>query len=602
MKKYFLLLILLLNGPISAQSLKYAVLSNMASIGENRAITADSISKSMLSSGEIKALISIGNITKSGTFQEFEDAKSFFDSLNTTLNVLPGSNEFKQSQTGYFNYKKNFAEDNFYISESNIAIIGLQAVDLINFRKGHLSKETLEWLKTTILGFRGKNIILFLNSEIERIDNAEKLISALEGFSVVKIITPGFAEKLKKGNKTLRKRTIKKPEVIPFLHIFEINNDSLSIFGYQNNNGFLLVEKKKLEKINLKEMINTSKSKDIFKNLLNLNSSTDSKILPYKNNLILSDLNGSISSYNPDFTLKWQFKVQGSLLCPPMIAGNRLIAATTLGEIFIIDPDTKTEIQSIGTNCEIVSSLMIIQYNGNKELLIPKSGNSKEALVFAASSGELYCYDLETLQELWINNDSNSPLTGNIIYSGNKLVFKNYDGKIICIDTRTGLLNWRWGYKDIIADTHTGLAYNGKQVITLTDNQAVNGIDILLGVSEWQTEENNISDFSLLPGKQDTIAALSNKNITFYDSKKGTEIKSIKLKEKNIISILKTDGSTDRLFFLSDENDLFTLEKEKSLRKIGNTGSVSIVSIINNMKNGFYLLNYDGQLQNMAIK
>ena len=602
MKKYFLLLILLINSAIPAQGLKYAILSNVASIRENRANTADSIAKSIRSSGEIKSIISIGNITKAGSYKEFEDAKYFLDSLRIATNVLPGPNDYTQNLTGSLNFRKHFIDENFLISEDKIAIIGLQAIDLVNMNKGHLSIETLDWLKASLPGVKEKKIVLFLNSEIEKIDNAENLITAFEGYYLTRIITPGFAEKFKKETKNGRKKAAKKPESIPLLHIFEFKNDSLSINGYMPENGYSLLEEKVLENIDLKNIIDTSVKKDFFKTNLSTNSSTVSKILQYKNNLILSDLRGTITSYNPDFTLKWQFKIEGNLIASPIMAGNRLIAAATSGEIFILDADTKTEIQSIGTNYEIVSSLMIIEYNGNKELLIPKASMSKDALLFAASSGELFCYDLETLQELWINYDSKSPLSGNIINTGNKLVFKNYEGKIFCIDSRTGLLNWKWGYKDITADTQTGLSFNGKQIITVTSNKALNGIDILLGVSEWQTEAENVIDYSLLPGKPDTIIAVSNKYLTFYDSGSGEEIKEIKLKDKRIVSFLKPDTSFDRLFLLSDVNDLFMLEKEKSLRKIGNTGPVSLVSFFNKTKNNFYLLNYDGQLQNMALK
>jgi outer membrane protein assembly factor BamB len=313
-------------------------------------------------------------------------------------------------------------------------------------------------------------------------------------------------------------------------------------------------------------------------------------------------LNGTITSYKSDFTIKWQLKLEGNLANSPVIAGGRLIAASTLGEIFIIDSETKAEIQSIGTNYEIVSPLIVTEYNGNKELIIPKTSSSKDAIIFSDASGSIYCYDLETLQELWANSDSKSPVIRNMIVTGNKLVFKNCDGKIICIDIRTGLLNWRWGYKDMFADNQTGLFFNGKQIVTITNNNMLNGIDILLGVSEWQTEETGIKDFSGLPDNTDTIIALTDKDLTLYDSKKGKEIRKIKIKEKNITAFLKPDNISNRQFLISSDNILFQLDKSKSLQKIGFIGNISIVSFIDDLKNNLYLLTIDGQLLNITLK
>lgn len=599
MKKYFLLIILLINGIISAQTSKFAILSNLSSVRENPAITADSITRALQSTGGLNSLICLGNATPNGTLQEFEGVKYFLDSLNVRYNLLAGQSDFKQYIPGYLNIRKYFTEDNFFIDGGNFIVIGLQLIDLANYNKGHLSRESGDWLKNILVTNKDKKIILILNSEIDKIDNVEILYSLLDGYSVVKVLTPSFAKPVKKETRISRKRVSRKPEEIPFLHVFEIRNDTLLTSGYSSEDGFTSKGENLLEKIDLKDILNVRVKKENTKSVINTNSSTVSKILTYKDNLIVSNLNGTITSYNPDLTIKWQYKVEGNLVGTPVLAGDRLIIATTLGEIFIIDAETKTELQSIGTNCEIVSPLLIIEYKGDKELLIPKTGSSKDALVFSSSSGEIYCYDLETLQELWINSDSKSPLVRNTIIAGNKLVFKNCDGKIFCIDSRTGLLNWRWGYNNFLADTKTDLIFNGKQIITITNNNSINGIDLLLGVTEWQSDGDGIIDFSKSAESSDTIIALTNNNLTFYDSRKGKELRQIKLRDKDFISFLKPDNLPDKQYLISEENDLYKLDKLKTLQKIGNIGGVSIVSFFTEGDNNLYFLTIDGQLLNI---
>jgi outer membrane protein assembly factor BamB len=601
MKKYFLLIILLLNGIITAQSSKIAVLSNIPAIKENPALTADSIRRAVASYGEVNSLISLGNITADGSFQQMIAAKSFLDSMAISYKVLCGRNDFSQNFSALLNIRKLFDEDNFVIQSGNYALVGIQTIDFINNSKSHVTIETIIWLKNKIAELKNKKIILFLNSETSKIDNFDKLAPVMAGASTTAIITPDFFAPKKSESTSRKSKKIKKPVETAYLHILELRNDSLLTYSYSDETGFNLTGTKELNKINFDDFVKAPPAGEEFQSSIKSSSSAIAGILPYKDNLIISTLEGKITSYNPDFTAKWVYQLNGNIVSTPIITEGHLIAASTKGDIAILDPLTAAEVQSIGIDCEIVSPLTVIEFKGNKELLIPKSTNSSKALVFSGVSGEIFCYDLETLQELWVNNDSRSPLTRNIIDTGNKMIFKNKDGVIICLDTRSGQLIWRWGYKEMLADTKTNISYNGKQIVTLTNQNTLVGIDLLLGVPEWQSEKGIIKDYYLLPGDLKTITALTENKLLQIDSHSGKLIKDIKLKEKNISSFLPQDDPAGQPYVLTDDNILYRLDKSKSLHIIGDIGAASIASFYSDAKNNLFLLNFDGQLIKIVL-
>lgn len=598
MKKYFLLLILLINGLLSAQSLKIAVLSDIAALKTNPSLTADSLRRIVSSFGDVNRMITIGNITANGSLAGFTDAKSFLDSVGISYKVLPGKNEFTQHVSGILNTRRFFDEENFIFESDNMVFIGLQTVDFSDNTRSHISKETFDWLKASLINIRNRKVFLFLNSPIDKIDNFAKLSPYFKTNSTVGIFTPDFAVKKEKKTALRKTKTVKKQSETPFLHCFEIRNDSIFTYAYTNEDGFTNTNSGALEEVDLAQLAGVSPDKGITLPVLNLDSksSTIAKILHYKDKFYIATMDGRITCYNSDFTVKWEYRLTGGIAAAPVIAEDHLIAASVKGDIVILDPMTKAEILSIGIDCEIVSPLTIIDFKGTKELLIPKSTTSTKALVFSGVSGEIFCYDLETLQELWVNSDSKYPVVQNIIDSGNKLFFKTSEGKIICIDTRSGQLIWRWGYKDVLADTGTGLFFNGKQIITLTNNNSITGIDFLLGIPDWQTEDSFIKDIYVAPDDLATITALSENKLCFYNSKKGNLLRDIKLKEKRISLFLKQDNLIGRPFLLSGDNILYSLEKSKSLQAIGFIGNTSIVSFGTDSDNGLYLLNLDGQL------
>lgn len=601
MKKYFVLLILLLNCGLNAQNLKFALLSDPLAARINRALPPDSIKLALEKFGAGELLFASGNLTGKGTIAEFSAAKSFLDSISAKYNVLCGKNDFLLNYTSAINIRKFFTNDNFTSPQGEYLFLGIQSVSLADNEFSHIAKETFDWLKGKSANLKGKKIILLLNSTPEKIDNFALLADMLKEDQVNLIFTSEFQLKKKKETPVRRGKIEKKPAVIPYFYAFEISNDSLFIYSYSAEDKFALADTRTLGKIDLSTLNKSTSGEEKTKSLISTNSTAYSKILPYKDSFIIGSLDGKITSFNSDFTVKWQHQLTGSIVSTPVIAEGNLIAASINGDIVILNPDTKAEVQTIGIDCEIVTPLTVIDFKGTKELLIPKSTTSQKALVFGGVDGEIYCYDLETLQELWVNSDSKSPIVQNVIDIGNKLIFKNGEGYIICIDSKTGHLIWKWNFNDIFADTKTKLYSTGKQIITLSNKKTIIGIDLLLGVAEWESEREDLSGIFIPQNETGIIYSLTQKKIVSFDSRKGQYKNEIKLKEKNINSFLPTDQPSGNYYLLSDANILYKGNKLKSPEEIGFAGNVPVVSFTET-EEGYYLLNSDGQLFKLNLR
>jgi len=597
MKKYFLLLILLFAGVLNAQSLKFALITDVPQARRNPEFPVDSIKAAMASFGAGGNLICSGNLTLKGSADELIEAKSYLDSLSTSCAILAGKNDFTQFVSSLINLQKFISGDNFAKQFGDYLFIGIQSISLVNNNYSYISKETLEWAAETGAQNKDKKIILFLNSTPEKTGNFYQLADVLKDNQVNLILTSEF--QIKKQKEPVSKKRVKqekKPEAIPYFYGFELRNDSLFIYSYFPNEKFVLADTRITGKIDLASLNPGPAQNEALPVLFTTKISIYAPILQYKDNLIAGTMDGKVISFNPDYTIKWTHQLTGSIVSAPVAAEDHIIAASTKGDIIILEPGTKTEVQSIGIDCEIVSPLTVIDYKGNKELLIPKSTSSIKALVFGGVNGEIYCYDLETLQQLWVNNDSRSPIVQNVIDTGNKLFFKNGEGYVFCLDNKTGQLIWKWNYKEIFADVKTPLFSTGKHIITLSNKNTFVGIDLLLGVAEWESEKDDIK--SIFIGKNDlsTIYALGDKKIEIFEARKGQLKNEIKLKEKGITSFLFPNGDTDKYLLTSDDNTLYKTDKTRQAVEIGNSGRTPIVSIFEKEKDEYLILNSDGQL------
>jgi outer membrane protein assembly factor BamB len=257
---------------------------------------------------------------------------------------------------------------------------------------------------------------------------------------------------------------------------------------------------------------------------LNLNLETTFVAPPVFHNdyLYSADINGIITCFDTTGAVVWDYDAFGNIYSQPAIVENYFIVGTAQGDLITLDAQSGEQLQSIGFDEGITSQLITYDYTGSKSLIFPKNSSSKACVVLGTSSGKMYCYDVETLQEYWVFEKPNGMIETKPLHIENKIIFGCWDSKVYCIDDRNGLLIWEWN--DIknfyYAPAACWAVEDGKKVYFVSPNKYVYAIDIALGVTSWKKDNydawesigiSNDSKLLFVKGIEDRFHIVSSK-------------------------------------------------------------------------------------------
>jgi len=220
---------------------------------------------------------------------------------------------------------------------------------------------------------------------------------------------------------------------------------------------------------------------------IDLDFQLGSSPLFFQNRIYTSELSGLISCFDISGKKIWSHNTSSILHSRPVISDNMLCTATNNSEIITFSLETGNQIQSFGIEDSITTDLTLIQYDGDKELIMPKSSGSKSSVVFGTKSGKIYCFDLETLQIYWINKDASGIIKSRLLAIDNRILFTAGDGFLYSIDARDGLLNWRWKEKAETDFSNSHIISDGKKVYVIDNEYSLFSIDLLLGNFTWKS-------------------------------------------------------------------------------------------------------------------
>ncbi len=324
---------------------------------------------------------------------------------------------------------------------------------------------------------------------------------------------------------------------------------------------------------------NTSQIDTVLK--IHLNSHLASPPLFYQDRIYTSDQIGVIACFDISGKKIWNRSTSNKLQSRLVIADNILCTSNSKNEIITYNLEKGTQIQSFGIDDSITTNLILLQYAGRKELMIPKTSESRSALIFGTNSGKIFCYDLETLQEYWHNNDAKGMIKTEPIVVGNKLLFTSTDGFLYCIDTRDGLLNWRWKEKAETDFSNSQIKSDGDKVFVIDNENSLFSIDLLLGNFTWKSSAKVFGAIGISTDKKKIYAKGLYSKFFILSTVSGKVLKGIKrnqLFESDDISPLEYK----KKILFTNWNSVFSLNEkfnEENVFTYGNSAISSLVQI-----------------------
>lgn len=277
----------------------------------------------------------------------------------------------------------------------------------------------------------------------------------------------------------------------------------------------------------------------------------------------------------------WQKQLNDSLADKPIIDQSMFFLAYKNGDISKNKVTNGETIESFGIGDSIKSNVVKLDYKWDYELMIPKSSNSKAAVIFATSNNTIHCIDMETLQEYWTSQNLNSIINSNLTLISNKIFFIAKDNSLFCLNAKDGLLIWRWKGNDELIFKPNQIVHDDRYIYLIDTNQKLYVFDSLLGKLDWVQEKYKLSSFQIL-GKE--IIAITNENeiITILNQKVGLKIKLPLTAARGKIFI---DENNKRIFIFS-ESTLYSIDfKNKKIADFTfEGGTIDYLSCLNKNK------------------
>ncbi len=595
MKKIIILFLLIYNINI-AQKISFAVISSPKIDKKGNTVQLDSTISKLNQNKNIDFVIISGNLTDSGSEKEFLILKSSLNKLEKPYYLLHSNNDVLDAN-GWIYYMENF-DDKIYLRYGNKIFIGLSSLIPLTTIK-HYTVENINWLNETLDTLNLSDEIYFLSPlQIDNeVDNWKNIIKTLTKRNLKLLININSrTTELRNlfGYSVLDWHPDQNSKILDYITI-EITNNSIKIFN-QDKKIVALIDKT----IELpKDKIESDSIGTYASNIL-LNTSLNTTMLTscifWNNRIYTSDYLGLITCIDTTGKILWEYDCNGNILGKPFISDRILTAATFQGDLITLSAVSGEQIQSIGFDDFITTDLLAIDYSGEKELMIPKLTESKTAIVFGTSSGKIYCYDLETLQEYWVNDYCKDMITSKLIYIDNKIFYTSRDGYLYCVDARNGITIWRWKEKPTISLSYSNILSDGKRIFVVSIDGTLYAINLLLGKLDWKIENSQIfQNIGLSNNKKFVYALNLGKEFLIITSDKGKLERIIKTDIGLINSFSPSQEIDDRIFICND-GMIYYLDTKNNFTKCLYTGKSYIHPIEKISQNKFLLSNIDGTI------
>ncbi|MCX6170988.1 MAG: PQQ-binding-like beta-propeller repeat protein [Ignavibacteriales bacterium] len=322
----------------------------------------------------------------------------------------------------------------------------------------------------------------------------------------------------------------------------------------------------------------------------------------WENKIYICENSGTVACYDTTGKMIWKHNISAEIVTGPLVTDGQIAIGTANGEIVSLIAHNGEQIQSIGLDDTLTTDLTEMQYEGDKELFLPKQSTSKTAILFGATPGTIYCIDLETLQEYWRNKDSRGKIIYPPLVIQNKVLFASTDGYLYCIDARNGLLNWRWKETETTDFSEAKIVCDGKKVFAVSKDSQLYCIDFLLGTLIWKSEKPKIlTSIGLSNDSKNLFAKSEDKRFLFFSAEKGTIIRQLKHDVSFDSSRTQPVEYQDKIYF-TNNGCIYALDKKLKEEKIFDFGETSIISFIQAGNNKFLAATSSGTILIFGIR
>ncbi|MCZ7603739.1 MAG: PQQ-binding-like beta-propeller repeat protein [Melioribacteraceae bacterium] len=565
----FLFGILLLASIVCAQNIRFIIVDELDVTSKSG---KDNLAKVINS---INQLSEIDFVVFNGIKLDLDDTDdtiiNSIKKIKFAVYALPSSSLFYPDNTAREEFMNLFGDLSFRKNYDSQKVIGLNTSVGWN-NSPFFERETFSFLKNEKLDSLSSSIII-LNSDPELIKNFDDLANHFNESKIKFIAAPLQSSKeflrenisqLNTGVNTKRNEAFK---------IIEVGNDTIAVRigkfeGELASEKIYTVKESSFIDANPDHLFDQSKML-IWK--YDLGYSLSSRVITSSDRIYAADVSGQVVCLDSLGKKVWDYFSFGYIYSKPTLRDGYLAIATVQGDLETINARTGKPLQSLGFDSPITSDLMSFDYDGKYNLMMPKESRSKAAVVAGTKQGTLYCYDLETMQELWRFNQSTDAIIGEPLLIKNQIYFYSMDGHIYTVNSRTGLLAWKAKLteKNETRVYASNIASNNESIFISLSNGKVFSYDVLLGRKNWESDKYR-SSLTLNISKDGRHLFVRSTNDRFHvlSAKTGTWVRELITKVGDNYSFTEIIEHGKNIYYGNDDGFLIQMDTDYQTEKI----------------------------------
>ncbi len=271
------------------------------------------------------------------------------------------------------------------------------------------------------------------------------------------------------------------------------------------------------------------------------------------------------------------------------------------GDIITLNSNTGNPHQIIGIGERISSGISVID--------IEEKGNTNKAVVVGTVYGNLYCYDLLTLDPLWTqqlsSGSSESSIVSSIVHSDNKIFLVDDVGTLYCFSAVNGMLIWnleasKGGWRSSVEVLFSQKA-SEKNIYLIDTAGNLFCIDALLGTAKWNIKNISANGLIRLNNKQELVLPTKNNKVVIVSPKLGKVVSEIELpletSAEAITDVLVID---DKMIVGFSDGRVYKIQAKQKAIKIYRGGLAPVISLTN-VDGNCLVTDYDGRFTLLKV-
>lgn len=304
----------------------------------------------------------------------------------------------------------------------------------------------------------------------------------------------------------------------------------------------------------------------------------------------ISSQDGAITCLDKNGNILREYEITGQIFSPPLVENDLLVAATFEGDLITLNAITGNPYQVIGIGESITSNILLID--------IEQSGVTGKAIVAGTSQGNMYCYNLYTLEQVWINQVTETAINSSIVYSEQKIFFQDTDGTLICVNAKNGSLLWKWNPAGTKPSSpfKTDLKIINNYLYLISSNGDLYCIDAMLGTEKWSIKKIYASGLIRIIKKNQLVLPTNKNKLLTVSTKTGKVVNEIEFspetKDETVTDLIIIG---DKIITGFSNGSVYEIKSTNHPQEIFRGGSAAIISL-NNIDGNCLVTDSDGNI------